>query len=137
MRQPSIGVSIPNHWGIGDVRDVVNVAVEAEELGFASVWVTEHMLNVGFVRDLIGPGPCYHPLALLSYVAARTSTIALGTSVVVLPFHYPVDLAKYAATLDQLSGGRLILGFGSGGMAQEFEALGLPFRERGSVTDEA
>ena len=81
--------------------------------------------------------PYYHPLATLSYLAATTSRVSLATSVLVLPYHNPVELAKYAATLDQMSGGRVILGVGVGAMAEEFEALGIPLRQRGSLTDES
>jgi probable F420-dependent oxidoreductase len=62
--------------------------------------------------------------------------VLLGTSVLVLPYHNPVELAKYSATLDQMSGGRVILGVGVGAMTEEFEALGVPFRQRGALTNE-
>jgi probable F420-dependent oxidoreductase len=70
-------------------------------------------------------------------VAARTERIGLGTSVLVLPYHHPIRLAKTAATLDVLSGGRLILGVGVGAVPLESEAMGSPYAERGAITDEA
>jgi probable F420-dependent oxidoreductase len=76
-------------------------------------------------------------LTILSYVAAVTTRIRLGTSVLVLPYHHPMRLAKAAATLDVLSGGRLILGVGVGVIEQEFNALGSAYADRGAITDEA
>jgi probable F420-dependent oxidoreductase len=89
------------------------------------------------VFDRIGGKPYYEPLTLLSFVAARTERVRLGTSVLVLPYHNPIRLAKTAATLDVLSGGRLILGVGVGAIEKEMHAMGSPFKERGAVTDEA
>jgi probable F420-dependent oxidoreductase len=132
-----IGISLLNNWGIEDVQVLVQLATRAETLGFASVWVHDHVFNAGHVFRRIGDKPYYEPLTLLSYVAARTQRIALGTSVLVLPYHHPIRLAKTAATLDVLSGGRLILGVGVGAVAPESEAMGSPYAERGALTDEA
>src|SRR5262245_11953544 len=97
----------------------------------------DHLLNCGYIRERLDDRPYYHPLATLSYLAATTKRVTLGTSVLVLPYHNPVELAKYAATLDQMSGGRLILGVGAGAMMEEFEALGVPFGQRGVLTNES
>jgi len=132
-----IGVTIPNSWGVEDVSEVIRLGKLAEELGFASVWTMDHLFNTGFVRTRLDDKPYYHPLAILTFLAANTSTITLGTSVLVLPYHNPVELAKYAATLDQLSRGRLILGVGAGAMAEEFEALGVSLHDRASLTNES
>ncbi len=132
-----IGFSLLNNWGIEDVQALVGLAERAEELGLDSVWTHDHVFNVGHVFDRIGGRPYYEPLTLLSFVAARTRRIRLGTSVLVLPYHNPVRLAKTAATLDVLSGGRLILGVGVGAIENEMEAMGTPFKERGAFTDEA
>jgi probable F420-dependent oxidoreductase len=132
-----IGFSLLNNWGIEDVQALVGLAVRAEELGFDSVWTHDHVFNVGHVLDRIGGRPYYEPLTLLSFVAARTTRVRLGTSVLVLPYHNPIRLAKTAATLDVLSGGRLILGVGVGAIENEMEAMGSPFKERGAITDEA
>ena len=132
-----IGVSLLNNQGIADAQACVDLAVRAEELGFDSVWVHDHVFNVGHVLDRIGGRPYYEPLTLLSFVAARTRRVRLGTSVLVLPYHNPIRLAKTAATLDVLSGGRLILGVGVGSIEQETRAMGSAFNERGAISDEA
>ena len=130
------GVTVPNNWGIEDPQQVLAMGPLAESLGYDSVWVMDHLFNNGYIRQRLDDKPYYHPLATLSYLAATTRRVALGTSVLVLPYHNPVELAKYAATLDQMSGGRVILGVGVGAMTEEFEALGISMRERGSLTNE-
>ncbi|HEX6210756.1 MAG TPA: LLM class F420-dependent oxidoreductase [Methylomirabilota bacterium] len=132
-----IGFSLLNNWGVEDVHALVDLASRAEALGVDSVWVHDHVFNVRHVLERIGGRPYYEPLTLLSFVAARTSRVRLGTSVLVLPYHNPVRLAKTAATLDVLSGGRLVLGVGVGAIEQEMQAMGTPFKERGAFTDEA
>jgi len=132
-----IGFSLLNNWGIEDAQALVGLATRAEELGFDSIWVHDHVFNVGHVFERIGGRPYYEPLTLLSFVAARTQRVRLGTSVLVLPYHNPIRLAKTAATLDVLSGGRLILGVGVGAIEQEMQAMGTSFKERGAFTDEA
>ena len=131
-----IGYSLSNNQGMEDIQGVIDLAVGAEELGFDSVWASEHVFNVSYVYDRIGDKPYYEPLTVLTYVAAKTTTIGLGTSVLVLPYHNPIRLAKVAATLDVLSGGRVMLGVGVGVIEEELEAMGSPFAERGAITDE-
>jgi probable F420-dependent oxidoreductase len=132
-----IGFSLLNNQGIEDVHALVDLAVRAEELGVDSVWVHDHVFNVGHVFERIGARPYQEPLTVLSFVAARTRRVRLGTSVLVLPYHHPIRLAKTAATLDGLSRGRLILGVGVGLIEAEMRAMGSPFAERGAITDEA
>jgi probable F420-dependent oxidoreductase len=131
-----IGVALPSNWGIPDPWDLVELSVLAEELGFDTVWMGEHIYNIGYIEERMGDRPYYAPLAMLAFIAARTNRIKLGTSVLVLPNYHPGTLAKFVATLDQLSGGRLILGIGCGGNQPEFEAMNLPFSDRGKVTNE-
>jgi len=132
-----IGFSLLNNQGLDDARTMVELAIRAEALGFDSVWTHDHVFNVGHVFDRIGGKPYYEPLTVLSHVAARTERVRLGTSVLVLPYHNPIRLAKTAATLDVLSGGRLTMGVGVGSIEKETTAMGAPFAERGAFTDEA
>jgi len=136
MAKMKIGVTIPNNWGIADVRQVLAFGPLAEQLGFDSVWVMDHLFNNGYVGDRLQNKPYYHPMATLSHLSATTQRVLLGTSVLVLPYHNPVELAKYAASLDQMSEGRVVLGVGVGAMTEEFQALGISMRERGSLTNE-
>ena len=132
-----IAYSLSNNQGMEDAHGVVDLAVRAEELGYESVWASEHVFNVSYVYDRIGNRPYYEPLTMLTYVAANTTSIGLGTSVLVLPYHNPIRLAKVAATLDVLSKGRLMLGVGVGVIEEELEAMGSAFEDRGAISDEA
>lgn len=113
----------------------VRIAKRAEELGFDSVWASDHVVipekRAGIFSDRF-----HDPFILLSSIAAETSRIIVGTSVVILPYRNPLVTAKMAATLDVLSRGRLVFGVGPGWMREEFEALGVPFESRGRMTDE-
>ena len=132
-----VGVTVPNNWGVEDAREMLAMGPLAEQLGFDSVWVMDHLFHAGFVTERLGTKPYYHPLAVLSHLSATTSRVALGTGVLVLPYHDPIEMAKYYATLDHMSGGRVIAGVGVGSLAPEFEALGVPMAERGARTTEA
>ncbi len=134
---PQIGVTIPNNWGVADPQQVLALGPEAEQMGYDSIWVMDHLFNTGYIRERLEDRPYYHPMAMLSYMSATTSRVTLATSVLVLPYHNPVELAKYSATLDQMSGGRVTLGVGVGAMTEEFEALGIPMERRGSLTNES
>ena len=115
------------------------VAEHAERVGFESLWVSEHLV-VSDPRTTPSPmdpeDPLLEPVTALAYVAARTTTLRLGTGVVVLPLRNPLILAKELATLDVLSNGRLMIGIGVGYVEREFRALGVRFGERGRRTDE-
>jgi probable F420-dependent oxidoreductase len=130
-----LGAILPN-YGEGSSPDAIRgAAVAAEELGFDSVWATEHVI--------VGPdaahtyGRVYDPLVTLGWLAAQTERIGLGTSVVILPLHNPLHLAKQVATLQELSGGRVRLGVGMGWNEEEFGFLGVEFEGRGRRGDEA
>ena len=132
-----IGVTIPNNWGVSDPQQVLALGPEAERMGYDSIWVMDHLFNTGYIRERLEDRPYYHPMAMLSYMSATTQRVILATSVLVLPYHNPVELAKYAATLDQMSGGRVTLGVGVGAMTEEFDALGIPMSQRGTLTNES
>ncbi|WP_433508249.1 LLM class F420-dependent oxidoreductase [Pseudonocardia halophobica] len=134
--------------GTGAQRSVIDaVAVAAETCGFATLWSGEHVVMVerGSSRypysadgriAVPAAADWIDPLIGLSFAAAATSTIRVATGVLLLPEHNPVLVAKQAATLDSLSGGRLTLGVGVGWSREEFDALGVPFARRGARTDE-
>jgi probable F420-dependent oxidoreductase len=130
-----IGVHLP-HIGRKAGPDAIRrAAVQAEELGFDDAWSSEHII---VPKDAPYPPSAifYDPVLSLTWAAAYTKRIGLGTSVLVLPIRHPLPLAKELATLQNLSQGRLILGAGVGWLAAEFAALGVPFRERGRRMDE-
>lgn len=131
-----LGICVPHYGRPIEVDRVLAVARRAEARGLDSVWVTDHVVvprDVGVIyRDHM-----LDPLAVLPWLAGVTERIALGTSVVVLPYRSPLPVAKLLASVDVLSGGRLIFGAAVGWLEGEFAALGIPFRERGSRTDEA
>ncbi len=130
------GFALPNHWGVEDPEDLLDLAERAEAAGFASVWVAHHILNAGYVGKRLGLKPYWDALTVLGWVATRTEHVRLGTSVLVLPYLHPMPLAKQLATIDVLSGGRLDLGVGVGAMPEENEALGSDYHTRGAVADE-
>src|SRR5690349_1375784 len=82
------------------------------------------------------PAPFYEPFTTLSWLAGLTRGIRLGTTVLIVPYRHPLLIARMAANLNDLSGGRLVLGVGVGWAVQEFDALGVPFRQRGQLTDD-
>ncbi len=120
----------------------------AEGFGIESLWTVEHtVVPAGYGSEypysksgrMPGPEevPIPDPLVWLAWVAARTTTVRLGTGILILPQRNPVTLAKEVATLDVLSKGRVLLGVGVGWLKEEFDILGIPFDERGPRTDEA
>jgi probable F420-dependent oxidoreductase len=130
-----VGVILPNFDEHASPRGVRAVVEAAAELGFDSVWTTEHII-VG--PEGVDPyGRVLDPLCTLSWIAGFTERIGLGTSIVLVPLHHPIHLAKEAATLQELSGGRVRLGVGVGWREDEFAFMGVPFRGRGRRTDEA
>jgi probable F420-dependent oxidoreductase len=131
------GVHLPSNHGWDHIEDLLDLARLSEELGYESVWASQHVFHAGYLADRLGERPYYAPLPLLAAVAAATTRVRLGTSVLVLPFHHPVMLAKELATLDVVSGGRLTVGVGVGVIREEFDALGVDYDSRGALTDEA
>jgi probable F420-dependent oxidoreductase len=129
-----IGINLPNYGALGLVESMTVISVTAEQLGYTSLWTTDHVL----MPDRL-PEPYGHLLesvTTLTYLAARTSRITLATSVIVLPQRDPILLAKQAATLDHLSGGRLTLGVSVGWVEEEYRFLRADFHRRGRLADE-
>jgi probable F420-dependent oxidoreductase len=114
---------------------IITTACKAEALGFDAVLVNDHIIVDSSPRSAAWTNT-YDPLIALSFIAAHTRRIRLGTSVLIMPYRNPIATAKMLATLDRMSGGRVIAGVGVGWNEAEFQALGVPFRERGARTTE-
>ena len=127
------GVVLPI-WQLS-VAEAETLATRAEALGLDGVFVPDHILAKPATTQAYG-GHWPDPFSLLAYLAGRTERIALGASVIVLPYRNALIAAKAAATVDQASGGRFIFGVGVGWDEAEFVDLGLPFRERGKLSDD-
>jgi probable F420-dependent oxidoreductase len=132
----NIGICIPHYGRPIEVDRLATVVRHAEESGLDSVWVTDHVIVPRDV-DVIYREHMLDPMAVLPWLAGITERIALGTSVVILPYRSPIPLAKLLASVDVLSGGRLIVGAAIGWMEGEFAALGVPFKERVGRSEEA
>src|SRR3954447_5461279 len=148
--------SVPMKFGIRycntgryvDPDQAVELVQAAETAGFESAWTVEHTIiprsyesSYPYTKDGKIPGvredtSLPDPQIWLAYVAARTTKINLATGILILPQHNPVICAKQVATLDHMSRGRVILGVGVGWLKEEFDALGVPFEERGARTDD-
>src|SRR5882762_11194144 len=131
-----LGICLPHYGRPIEVPRMLEVARRAEERGLDSVWVTDHVI-VPNQANVIYREHMLDPLAVLPWLAGVTRRIALGTSVVILPYRSPIPVAKLLASVDVLSGGRLLVGAAIGWLEGEFEALGVPFKERASRSDEA
>jgi probable F420-dependent oxidoreductase len=144
----ALGLLPPYRLGVaGDPVWMATFARHADEVGFESLLAVEHVaVPVGYesrypysdTGRMPLPEDCSlpDPLDLLTWLAARTERLRLGTGILVLPEHHPLQLAKRCATIDRLSGGRLFLGVGVGWMREEVAALGIDPDERGTRTDE-
>lgn len=138
----------PNELSIGIVVPIENYippslptmqkhlerVVLVEQLGFKALWVRDVPFHVPSFGDA---GQMFDPFTYLGYIAGRTSEIALATGSIALPLHHPVHVAKSAATIDQLSGGRLILGVASGDRPSEYPAMGIDFEKRSETFRDA
>jgi probable F420-dependent oxidoreductase len=141
-----LGFALPvaGAWATPD--GLVRVAREAEALGYHSLWVFQRLLYALAPQNDYPPAPgqpwpkpferVLDPVVTLAYVAAATSRIRLGTSVLIMPYYTPIVLAKQLATLDVVTGGRLDVGLGTGWSRDEYEAVGVPYRDRGRRADE-
>lgn len=130
-----------------NIEDVNRFAQKVEELGFESVWVADHIVlpieqtnQYPYTEDgkftASHDDPQLDAFVLLSILASATSKVAVGTSVIIVPYRNPIVQAKMFATLDVLSRGRVLCGVGVGWLREEFEALGASYQDRGAVTDE-
>jgi probable F420-dependent oxidoreductase len=111
------------------------IARTADELGYDAINVPEHIVMPNGLAPMMG-AHWPHAFATMAFIAGATTRLAVNSCVIVLPYHEPLTLAKAVATLDVLSGGRVMLTFGVGHAEDEFRALGIPFERRGRITDE-
>lgn len=130
-----IGVNVPNFGPGTDPGMLRDWARTVEDLGFDLLMVSDHVAVTPDVAEQY-PAPFYEPFTTLSWLAGITERVRLGTTVLIVPYRHPLLMARMAANLNDLSGGRLVLGVASGWAKQEFEALGVPFARRGALTDE-
>ena len=130
------GIMLPHYRQVASTEAITRFAKEAEDMGYDSVWVTDQIIVPNDDVDRFGP-VFYESLTVLAFVAGFTSTIRIGSSVIVLPYRNPIHVAKVASTIDSLSHGRLILGVGIGGVESEFRRIGASWEERGELSDEA
>jgi probable F420-dependent oxidoreductase len=141
-----VGCLLPQSGALASRDNLIRVAKSAEELGYDSVWVFERLLWPINPRDPYPPSRdgrwpvnfqnVFDPIETLTFVAAHTRNVRLGTSALVLPYYQPIQLARRLATLDVLSEGRLEICGGVGWSRDEFEAVGAPFERRGARADE-
>ena len=130
------GIHLPQAGPASSGEAIQRAAVLAEDLGYADVWVSDH-LAVPTGADYPPSAYIFEPFIAMTWAAAYTKRVGLGTTVLVLPMRNPLAVAKMVASLDHMSGGRVILGIAAGWLEAEFNALGVPFAERGPRTDEA
>src|SRR5262245_19364400 len=129
------GVWIPNCRHLATPDIIRTTAVRAEELGYDSVWVSDHVVVPN--ANVVNFGEAvFDPFVTLAVAAGATRRVALGTTVLIVPYRNAVVTAKMVSSLDALSGGRVILGIGAGWVAAESAMLGVTFDERGAMTDE-
>jgi alkanesulfonate monooxygenase SsuD/methylene tetrahydromethanopterin reductase-like flavin-dependent oxidoreductase (luciferase family) len=130
-----MGVNVPN-FGPGTEPGVLRRwAQTVEGLGFDLLMISDHIAVTPDVAEQY-PAPFYEPFTTLAWLAGITGEMRLGTTVLIVPYRHPLLTARMAANLNDLSGGRLVLGVGAGWAAQEFDALGVPFGQRGKLTDD-
>src|SRR5688572_30117739 len=140
-----LGVALPHFGRHASPEAIERVAVEAEQMGYATLWVLERLLRpINPLHDPLRPGAriseayanVFEPIETLTWAAARTSRIRLGTSVIDALFHTPAVVGRRLATLDNFSGGRLIAGLGQGYMIEEFMTSNVPRSRRGNGLEE-
>ncbi|MDQ3403395.1 MAG: LLM class flavin-dependent oxidoreductase [Actinomycetota bacterium] len=130
-----IGVNIHNFGPGANPDRLRRWAHTVEGLGYDIVMVSDHVAVTPDVAEQYPP-PFYEPFTTLAWLAGVTDKIGLGTTVIIVPYRHPLLVARMAANINDLSGGRLILGVGVGWARQEFEALDVPFEQRGKLTDD-
>ena len=142
-----VGVSLIVRGNDATQQNLIAMASQAEAWGFDSLWASDHLIippldTSRYPGSETGQFPdswlqrYFEPLAILNFLAGRTSRVRLGTSVLILPMRNPIEVAKEVAGADVLSQGRILFGVGVGWFKEEFDVLKVPFHERGRRTDE-
>lgn len=130
-----LGVNVPNFGPGTDPETLRKWALTVEGLGYDLLMVSDHVVITPDVAEQY-PAPFYDPFTTLAWLAGTTTRLTLGTTVLIVPYRHPLLTARMAANLNDLSGGRFVLGVGAGWAKQEFEALGVAHERRGRLTDE-
>ena len=133
-QKPAIGLFNINNFVCSEPENLARVARAAEDAGYDSLWTGEHVVlpDPQVPPSPVAPeGRMLDPAVALTYAAAHTSRVKLGTGIIILPQRNPLVLAKELASLDVLSGGRLLFGIGVGYLKPEFDAIGVPLEDRG------
>jgi len=134
----SLGLVVPiqnyANSAVPDMQAHVEIVQFVEQLGFKAIWIRDIPFNVPSFGDA---GQTYDPFTYLGFLTSQTSEIALGIASVALPLHHPLHVAKAAASIDQLSGGRMIMGVASGDRYDEYPAMGISYEKRGKLFRDA
>ena len=141
------GLHLPSAQPGANASDVLDVARTAEQLGFDSVWMFDHLFTPAdldskypYSRDgsyaMSAADPFYDPLGLYGVLAGATEKVRIGTGVMIAAYRHPIVLGKALATIERFAPGRIVLGLGRGWMEEEFSALGVPFDKRGARLEE-
>ena len=129
------GVNVPNYGEDASPASLLEWAHRLEELGYHHLLLSDHLAVTPEVQRLFA-APFYDPFTALAWLAGATRRIGLGTTVTILPYRHPVQVARLVANIDQLSGGRFVFGAAAGWAPGEFAALGVPYERRGARSDE-
>src|SRR5947209_741892 len=133
-----LGLAVPAYRRFAERATMLRVAQTADEHGYYSTWVPDHLISPDENRDFTSNlgERWFDPFTFLAYVAGRTRQVRLGIGVVVLPYRHPILAAKQIATLDIMSEGRLIVAVGTGHLSGEFSSINVPLGVRGPMSDE-
>ncbi len=131
-----VGVVLPTYRRLANPANIKRAAELSESLGFDSVWVTDHVVVPAASVEAFGP-IFFEAVTTMAYVAGITSRVMIGAAILIVPYRHPLLLAKMLSSVDQLSGGRVIVGAGLGWLEAESELLGVPHKRRARIADEA
>jgi probable F420-dependent oxidoreductase len=131
-----LGINLLNFGPSATPRNFERWARFAEDNGFDALLISDHVAVTPDVQARY-PSPFYDPFIILGSIAGMTTRIEIGTTVTVLPYRHPLQVARITANLDVITGGRFIFGVGVGWARQEFQALGIPFERRGAIANES